>query len=172
MLSKRRVISLLGLFLLVCTLSPDAYALEQEGASNGPVRITSERLEADQKSGLILFKGNVVARQEDAVIMSNLLTLYYNDRKEIDRIVATEDVRINQAERVGTCGKATYYLDDKRIVMEEEPRVWREGDVVEGDVITIFLDSDKMLVEGAKLTIQPKNNGQGKSPDKDSDKSK
>ena len=120
------------------------------------INITSRQLEADQRAGTIVFSGDVVAKQQEGVIMSELLTVTYDENKNVRRIVAEKSVKISQADRVATCDKATFYPDEKRVVMEGSPRVWKDGDLVTGDVITLFLDSDKMDVEGVEAVIHPK----------------
>ena len=88
--------------------------------------------------------------------MSELLTVTYDENKNVSRIVAEKIVKISQSDRVATCDKATFYPDEKRVVMEGSPRVWKDGDLVTGDVITLFLDSDRMDVEGVEAVIHPK----------------
>ena len=133
-----------------------------------PIKITSDQMEANNKAGFVIFKGNVVARQNSGIIMSNILTVYYDDQNRMDKIIATGDVRITQEDRVGTCQKATFYPPENKIVMEEGPRLWRDRDIVEGEVITIFTDSDKMFVEGgARVTIRQKDNAKSEGAAKE-----
>lgn len=137
--------------------------------ATSPVKITSDQMEADKKKGTVVFKGNVVVRQEEGIIMSELLTVYYNEQNEMEKIIAEGDVRINQNDRVGTCQLATYRLEDKSIVMENEPRIWRGGDVVEGETITVFMDSDRMIVEGGARAVIHKNEDNKGAPEPGAD---
>lgn len=149
-------------FLLVMLFSLNSWAQEAEiKAPPSPVKITSDQMEADNQKGTVVFKGNVVVKQDEGIIMSEVLTVYYNEKNEMEKIIAEGDVRINQNDRVGTCQLATYSLEDKSVVMENEPRIWRGGDVVEGEKITVFMDSDRMIVEGgAKAVIHKNENNQ------------
>jgi len=157
--NKNRLIARISFFcLLIILLSFDSRAQEEEGKPPAsPVKITSGHMEADKKKGTVIFRGNVVVRQDEGIIMSELLTVYYNEQNEMEKIIAEGDVRINQKDRVGTCQLATYRLEDKSIVMEKEPRIWRGGDVVEGETITVFMDSDRMIVEGGARAVIHKN---------------
>ena len=119
----------------------------------GPIRIKSDSMEADSGRGIVTFKGNVNARQDDVTIMSQSLKVSYGGDSEIDTIEALEDVRIDRQGRAATAEKAVYYPGRKEIVMEGDPRVWRDGNLVQGERITLFLDSDRMDVEGAKAFI-------------------
>ncbi len=154
---------IIAFLLLLAVYSPVFAAGERnEKSPEEPVNISSDSFEADRKTGVYLFKGNVVVKQKGGVIMSEFLTVYYDDEKKMDKIVATGDVKINQADRVGTCRKATFFPEEEKIVMEEDPRLWREGDIVEGDMITIFMNDDKINVVNARVVIQPNGNSRKK----------
>jgi len=152
-LTNNKIIFLSVLLFICCRLSSSSQAEEFTSTPSDPLRITSEQLEADKKKGTIIFSGNVVARQADGTIMSDYLVVTYGSDDKLDHVVATGDVRINKKDTVGTCQKATYYPEEKKVVMEGAPRIWKKGDMIMGDLITIFMDNDKTLVEGAKATI-------------------
>jgi len=150
----------LPLIVVALSFSLSVQAMAEEAATDrrSPIKITSDQLEADKKSGLVKFKGNVVAVQEDATIMSEMLTVHYDSNNNMERIDAVGKVRINQQNRIGTCNKATFFPEEKKIVMNGDPRVWRDGDIISGSLITIYIDSDKMDVENAVVNMRPQNN--------------
>jgi len=145
-------------------LSGESLAEEVAASGSGPIRITSDLLIANKKEGLVTFKGSVVARHKDGNIISDSLKVYYDGKDAVEKIVASGNVKINQQDRVGVCETAIFYPDDKKIVMSGDPRVWKDGDVVTGQVITIFAGSDRMDVEGASIVISPKENKNTKVP--------
>src|SRR5512136_3040 len=49
-------------------------------ASRGPIDITSDTVEANQKTSTVTFKGNVVAKQEDTTLWANTLTIFYDEK--------------------------------------------------------------------------------------------
>jgi lipopolysaccharide export system protein LptA len=157
------LISLIIVFISLF-LSRESLAKEVATSGSGPVKITSERLVANKKDGLVTFKGSVVARHRDGTIISDTLKVYYAGKDGVEKIVALGNVKINQQDRVGACRKAIFYPDDQKIVMTGAPRVWKDGDVVTGKVVTIFGDSDRMDVEGASIVISPKENKKEKVP--------
>ena len=61
----------------------------------GPVTITSDRMEADNGRGVVVFKGNVAA-VEDFTLCADELTVNYGVGSEVTDIVATGNVRIFQ----------------------------------------------------------------------------
>lgn len=158
------VLSTLFFVFIFLSLPWESLAKEVATSGSGPVKITSERLIANKKDGLVTFKGSVVARYKDGTIISDSLNVYYDGKNAVEKIVAKGNVKINQQDRVGVCKKAVFYPDDQKIVMTGAPRVWKDGDVVTGKVITIFGDSDRMDVEGASLVISPKKNKKEKAP--------
>ena len=152
----------LCLSLLFLTFLSPIPAEGESPATDEPINITSNQLEADKKAGIVTFTGNVVVKQKGGVISSDLLNVYYDDQRRMEKIIARGNVRINQEDRVGTCQRATFFPDEKKIIMEEEPRLWKDGDVVSGKVITIYLDNDKIFCESCSATIFQEKNGNGK----------
>lgn len=152
-IKTNRLFFLSTLLLVCCWFSSNSDAAEFTNSSAESVHITSDRLEADQKKGTMIFTGNVKVQQADGTIMSDLLVVKYSDDNKLDHIVASGDVRINTKGTVGTSNKATYYPDEKKILMEGDPKIWKEGDMIMGDLISVFTDNDRVLVEGAKATI-------------------
>jgi lipopolysaccharide export system protein LptA len=120
-------------------------------SSRAPIDIESDSAEMDTKRNIGVFKGNVVAKQEDITLYCNALMVHTDqETKKIREIVASGNVRIVQFERRATAQKATFYQDDNKIVLEGDAVV-REGDnVIRGERVVHYLDEDKSVVEGAK----------------------
>jgi lipopolysaccharide export system protein LptA len=131
--------------------APPASAPATEG-KNGPVVVDSDTLESMQKEGLSIFKGNVVARQNNSVQYADRMEVYTDAKSDrIERVVSTGNVRIITRDcRMGTASRTEYYDAEQRVVLIGNARVWRESDVVTGERITIYLAEDRSLVEGGK----------------------
>jgi lipopolysaccharide export system protein LptA len=123
------------------------------------VHIVSDRLEAYQQERQVIFLGNVVATQGDLTIRGDRMTIFYSEGGEsevsgndltrrLDRIVVEGNVRISQRKTVATGKHAVYYSSDNKVVLTGEPRVQRDKDFIQGSSITLFLDSEKSIVEG------------------------
>ena len=126
-----------------------------------PITITSNNMEARKKENLVIFKGDVKAEQKDYTLYAKELYVYYADGKEIKEMIAIENVRIVQLNKVATGEKAVYTRENRTVVLTGNPQVEEDCDVVKGDKITIFLDEDKSLVEGSgdkrvKAVVHPK----------------
>ncbi|MBP1725295.1 MAG: lipopolysaccharide transporter periplasmic protein LptA [Deltaproteobacteria bacterium] len=124
-----------------------------------PIHITSDQVEAFQQQHQVVFSGHVVATQKDIVVRGDKMTVFYADKGQgdakgsdlgggsVDKIVVEGNVQITQGERVATGKVATYYRADNKVVLTGDPRVVRNQDSIQGDRITLFLDSEKSIVE-------------------------
>jgi lipopolysaccharide export system protein LptA len=134
-----------------------------------PIHITSDQVEAFQQQHQVVFSGHVVATQKDIVVRGDKMTVFYVDKGQgdakgseksqggakgsdlgggsVDKIVVEGNVQINQGERVATGKVATYYRAENKVVLTGDPRVVRNQDSIQGERITLFLDSEKSIVE-------------------------
>jgi lipopolysaccharide export system protein LptA len=123
------------------------------------VRIVSDRLEAYEQQRQIIFIGNVVAKQGELTILGDRMTIFYlegedpgpNDEglaAKIDRIMVEGSVRITQKNVVATGERAVYFSEENKVVLTGEPKVRQDKNFIQGDKITLFLDSEKSIVEG------------------------
>ena len=149
------VVALAALGMLVGGLSQVRAAPQK----NNVVRIVSDRLEAYQQQRQVIFIGHVVATQRDLTIRGDRMTIFYSEedtnKKEgdefsgrIDRIVVEGNVHITQKEIIATGDHAVYYRSENKVVLTGTPRVQRNKDFIKGASITLFLDSEKSIVEG------------------------
>lgn len=118
--------------------------------SGSPIVIDADRMEAIKKEGLIIFTGNVVAKQDNSVQTADRMEVYLDDRNErVVRIVSTGNVKIVTEDcRTGTARRAEYYEDDQRLVLIGNARVWQDENVVTGEEIEIWLGEDRSTVKG------------------------
>jgi len=144
----------------------------QQGAQpdqKEPIHITSDQVEAFQQQRQVIFSGHVVATQKDIVVRGDKMTVFYVEKGQedgkgseksqgeatgsdlgggsVDHIVVEGNVQITQGDRVATGKVATYYRAENKVVLTGDPRVVRNQDSIKGDRITLFLDTDKSIVE-------------------------
>jgi lipopolysaccharide export system protein LptA len=117
--------------------------------SNAPIVIDADRMEASKKEGLVVFTGNVVAKQENSVQTADRMEVYLDDKGErVLRIVSTGNVKIVTEDcRTGTARRAEYYDDDQRLLLIGDAKVWQEDNVITGERIVMFLADDRSEVE-------------------------
>jgi len=104
------------------------------------------------KESLIIFTGNVVARQNNSVQHADRMEVYLDEKGDkILRTVSTGNVRIVTRDcKTGTAKRAEYFDLEQRVVLIGDARVWQDDNVVSGDTITIFLAQDRNVVVGGK----------------------
>jgi lipopolysaccharide transport protein LptA len=126
-----------------------------------PIDITSDKVEAFWKENLIVFRGNVIARQKDMVIYADSLeALVVEDGKGIERVTAGGNVKIQQGVRVADCQKAVFYNLDQKVILTGDPKVSEGDSIVSGDEIIFDIDKNRVEVKGGtsgrgKAKIQP-----------------
>ncbi|HUG37019.1 MAG TPA: lipopolysaccharide transport periplasmic protein LptA [Candidatus Limnocylindrales bacterium] len=119
---------------------------------NAPVTVDADQLESLQKEGLVIFTGNVVARQNNSTQYADRMEVYLDSGGDkITRTVSTGNVRIITRDcRTGTARRAEFYDAEQRVLLIGNARVWQEDNVVTGERITIYLAEDRSVVEGGR----------------------
>lgn len=122
-----------------------------------PINITSDRLEVLGDQNIIMFEGNVAARQGDMSIYSDRMTVYYGDHTrntptrfsegKIHKIVAEGHVKIVKDDRVGSAERAVFCNEDQKLILTGNPRVWQGKNLVKGDEITFYFKENRTKIE-------------------------
>lgn len=138
------------------------------GDRSEPVTVDADHLEAYQKEGLVVFTGNVVARQANSVQYADRVEVYLDpDGDRITRTVSTGSVRVVTRDcRTGTAQRGEYFDAEQRMVLIGDARVWQDDNVVTGERITIYLAEERSVVEGGKqervkAVFHPRREGSG-----------
>jgi lipopolysaccharide export system protein LptA len=138
--------------------APTAKAGERKTGqrSNAPIVIDADKMEAMKKDGLVIFTGNVVAKQDNSTQTADRMEVYLDDKGErVLRIISTGNVKIVTEDcRTGTARRAEYYDDDQRLLLLGNAKVWQQENVVTGERITIWLAEDRSLVEGTPERVK------------------
>ena len=156
----RRVALLgLGVWGLATTIIPDPANAQAPAArskpaedKNQPVTVDADKMERYGRESLVVFMGNVVARQNNSVQYADRMEVYLDEKGDrIVRTVSTGTVKIVTRDcRTGTARRAEYHDQEQRVVLSGNARVWQDENVVSGDTITIFLSQDRSVVQGGK----------------------
>lgn len=127
-----------------------------------PIQITSNRMNAYDEKGLVVFEGDAIAKQGERTIRAEAISLYYKKKKDdtvkniedlqksgnLDKIEARGNVRMTQGEQVVTGDEATYLHKEQKIIVKGNA-VLREGkNVVRGRQVVVFLEENRGVVEG------------------------
>ncbi|MFO7832321.1 MAG: lipopolysaccharide transport periplasmic protein LptA [Desulfuromonadaceae bacterium] len=131
--------------------------------SSHPVDITSDSLDVDDKRGVFVFRGDVVAKQDNATIYSDRLSVFYTSPpttkddtdpadtqdRSIEKIVALGSVRIVQEGRIATGEHAEYLYTEGSVILTGSPKVMQGDNTIAGEKITVYLDGASSTVEGS-----------------------
>jgi lipopolysaccharide export system protein LptA len=115
----------------------------------------------DDQQKIVIFKGNVDAKEKDFLINCEKMVLHYKDQStdkasktgqfNIEKIIATGKVIITRPSGgLATAEKAIYYRGDEKVVLTGKPKVKQGDDFVQGSKITLFLKENRSVVEGSK----------------------
>src|SRR4030067_398593 len=93
------------------------------------------------KEGLVIFTGNVIARQDNSVQYADRMEVYLDEKGDrVLRTISTGAVRIITKDcRTATARRAEYSDLEQRVVLLGNARVWAEDNLVSGETITIYL---------------------------------
>lgn len=144
-------------FALVTALPATADATGKK-QSREPIRITADKLVADNQKRTAQFSGNVKAVQGDTVITADRLTLFYHSQGDrspsestthIERIKASGNVRIEFDNRVAVSNQADYIVVERKLVLSgPESKIISGMDVISGSKITFYRDKGHVALEG------------------------
>jgi lipopolysaccharide export system protein LptA len=129
-----------------------------------PVTVTAAKLDYSDAKRRADFDGNVTARAADGTISAQHLTVVLskpgtNALNQLDQIIASGDVRLNQGDRRGTGDRLSYTANDAKFVLtgspEKLPSIFdAEHGQVTGDSLTFYSRDDRVLVEShGKQTV-------------------
>lgn len=110
--------------------------------------ITSDHLLFDYGNKIAVFTGNVVVSDPDMNITADALTVHLGENDEVTEIVARGNVVIKMEEMHSASGVATYTTADQKLLLEENPQVFRETNVLTATKITYHRLEDRMEAEG------------------------
>lgn len=159
----RMIFSGLCLWLTLMSVPTLMWAQAETTHDSGqPVQISSNSLDADDKAGVFVFRGAVVAKQDNATIYADQLEVYYTqtpmqnneagtvdkNTRSIQKIIASGAVRIVQNERIATGERAEYIYANSAIILTGSPAVRQGANTVSGEKITVYLNDERSIVEG------------------------
>lgn len=117
------------------------------------VTVTSDTMESNRSKGVIIFRGKVVAEQ-DHLMCSEELRVFYGDEQQVKDMVATGNVRIVQTGMRARGDKVVYNKAQGKLVITGNAAAKQCGDIVRGAKITFYLDNDNVMVEGGDQRVR------------------
>ena len=141
-----------------------------------PIQIVSDRLDVYDSKQLAVFSGNVQVNQQDTIINSDELHVFYKkeggERKsgdnigamnagDIEKIEARGRVRITQGDRIVTGDNAVLFYEEQKVLVTGNTMMQDGKNKIKGGKITFFMKENRSIVERAEkemvtATIYPK----------------
>lgn len=131
-------------------------------AEKKPIDVVSDNMEGLEKGKVIIFKGNVIAKQGDLEMFSDTLTAYLGEEtNEIEKALAKGHVKIIKQDRIATCEDALFENTKGEITLKGNVVVFSGPNKVAGDTVKYFINEDRVSVESekgkrARVTVHPK----------------
>lgn len=131
-----------------------------------PIDIVSDTMEGFDKEKMVVFKGSVVAKQDDLFIYTDVIETYMNEESnEISKAYAKGNVKIVKQDRTANAKEAFFDNAKGEIVLKGDVVVYQGQDKITGNVITYYINEDKVVVEGepekrARAVLTPRSKNQ------------
>ncbi|MEW6297172.1 MAG: LptA/OstA family protein [Thermodesulfobacteriota bacterium] len=155
----------------------DAFSLTSR---KEPIDIRANGLEFLYDEKRIVYRGDVIAKQGESTLKSDVLTVIYEEaapnvtpaaraaggtasRQQLKEIIAEGNVEITSGDRRATGQKAVFNETTRTVVLSGNALLQEGPNQVSGERVTIFLDEKRSVVDGdARMTIVPEQKGQKK----------
>ena len=117
---------------------------------NAPVDIHSEEMSVDFENNRIVFKGDVKVLQSDFSLTAGEVTAVFGESADdIKKIIASEDVKIQKADKMAWGEQAVYDREGATILLTGAPVLKQGRNFIKGEEIQFSLDDDRMEVKGS-----------------------
>jgi lipopolysaccharide export system protein LptA len=141
----------------------------QKGCEGGTTTldVSSERMTFDSKTRIFIFEEKVrILRCAMTILCDRLQVINDASDKNIERVIATGNVRFQQGTRSAVAERADYFESEQRLVLTGNPRVWdtQEHDELTGEEIVLLLQEEKALVKQARVLFHPHKTSLKKTP--------
>ena len=133
----------------------------QKGCEGGATTldVSSARMTFDSKTRIFIFEEKVrILRCAMTILCDRLQVINDAGDKNIERIIATGNVRFQQGTRSATAERADYFESEQRLVLTGNPRVWdtQDHDELTGEEIVLLLQEEKAFVKQARVLFHPR----------------
>jgi len=142
--------------IILLILSFNIHALE--GDTKEPITLESNSGFFDDKKGISIYQGNVIIVQGSFRMNADEVSVYMNDKREIDQMIATGNVvRIKQTPKLegddlnGEASKISYYPAKKTLILEGNAVLWQGGNKTVSEYIEYNRASEVMKAGGRNM---------------------
>lgn len=138
---------LLAVLLAFTLLLPAA--AEDLPVGGNRIVITSGRFFYYRDKNYVEYIDNVKMVDGQRILTCARLLAYIDPvTKKMNRGEAIGNVVMTEPGRRATAGRANYYRTEEKIVLNDNPVLYQDINVISGDQITFFLNNENLMVEG------------------------
>lgn len=147
---------------LVC--EPNALLVVPSLSANGTnesglaewTEIRADRLLFDEAASVAELRGAVRVRDPRASMNCGVVKIGLKEGQEIDWLEAESKVIIQLGDRKGLAGRASFQAEAGMFVLEDDPKVMQKKNIMTGDRITIWHETQRMVCEpNARVLLYP-----------------
>jgi lipopolysaccharide export system protein LptA len=123
--------------------------------SNAPIDVQSDRIEVQDRADRAIFVGNVHVKQDELTLDTARLTVAYTSTGsvQINRLDASGGVTVRSPSETARGTFGIYDLDRKLITLVGNVALQREGSQINGQRLTIDLDSGRAVIDGGPAGV-------------------
>lgn len=120
------------------------------------VVITSPEFSLDLPGQIARFSGGVEVRDPELTMDCNELAVHFGEENEISWIEALGEVTMLYEGRKALAGKAVYNMKTGEMILEDDPKILQERNMICAETIRFLRDSGEMICEPrARLVMYP-----------------
>jgi len=151
--------TLLFILLAITNLFAEESFEKPKVRSEEPIEINSEKIDIYRNKGEIIFINNVRAKQGEMILLSDNMTIFYNEQKEKDiirpeikEIFAQDNVQFfsNKIHASGKTGN--YNLSNSLITIRGNVEMNEKGSTVFGEKMTYNVNTEETKITGNRRT--------------------
>lgn len=117
--------------------------------TKSPLNIKSDTLELNSKDHIFIYKGNVELTRDDMKVNSKRLEGRYDEENRMQTVLCIGDVVITKGPSIkATSNRALYKVASSIVELTEGPELYRDGNILIADKVTIFLNEERSEAEG------------------------
>jgi lipopolysaccharide export system protein LptA len=133
-------------------------------SSDEPIQFEAESLEVREQESLAVFSGNVVVRQNETVLKTDKLVVYYvgegkgQGAQQVRKLEATGKVLVTSGPQTASGDAAVFDTAANTIVVSGNVVLTQGDNVIRGPRLVINIDSGQARMEGGRvqMLIEPK----------------
>lgn len=131
----------------------------EKSATVSESAITADKIEFDNKEGVILFDQNVLVSDPQFIMRSDRLIVFLESTNDVNQIMAIGNVSLTNENRSAKCDRAVYTRKDGQIVMTGNVILRQDGErsgEIHGNKMAIWLNEERMeILEGGRVQLPP-----------------